>query len=153
MKKIPSEVHNLLRQQFKKGDSINYLKNLCKTIILEDMEEFTSYAMMSAYQAKRAKALDYMLGLEGRDKALLLISIHLGIMLSSEENFEKNLTMLSVICKNFDRSVIILNLEELRKNHVHVKNSQILFKKLLYEICERTFKPKDTHITKKINKI
>ena len=111
--KIPGEVYNALRLQFKKGESMTYLKELCETY-KENIEEFTCTAMKAAYDSNRVKALDYMLGLSGRHEASLLVKIHVQSMVYNQKDFDKGAKMLSVICKHFPRTFILEQIEKCR---------------------------------------
>lgn len=122
---IPGQVYNDLRVQFKKGEAMTYLKELCATLKPEQIEEFTCTAMMAAYQANRAKALDYMLGLPGRHEASLLVKIHLQGMLYEEDKFKKGIKFLEVINKHFPKELIT---EELKLNKSYKDNASDKFK-------------------------
>lgn len=111
--KIPGEVYNDLRTHFKKGEAMTYLKELCETY-KDNIEEFTCTAMMAAYQSNRVKALDYMLGLPGRHEASLLVKIHAQSMVYNQKDFDKGAKVLSVICKNFPRTMILGEIEKCR---------------------------------------
>lgn len=111
--KIEGSVYNELRLKLKKGESLTYVKDLCE-IYKNNLEEFTSVAMKSAYDYKRAKALDYMLSLQGRHEAKLLVKIHVQCMIYNQEDFDKGAKIMSVLCKHFPRSYILEEIEKCR---------------------------------------
>jgi hypothetical protein len=111
--KIPGEVYNALRLQFKKGESMTYLKELCEKY-KENIEEFTSTAMKAAYDYNRAKALDYMLNLPGRHEASLLVKIHVQSMIYNQNSFDKGAKIMNVLCKHFQRSFILEEIDKCR---------------------------------------
>lgn len=148
---IPNEVYTNLSLQFKKGESITYVKQLCSTISAEQMEDFTSRAMMIAYQRNRPKALDYMLGLEERHEASLLVKIHTQRMMFDQEDFEKCGNIFAVICKHFKRTDILEQLEKCRTHKSYDNAVQDRYKELSFFVFKETVEEKN--IKTKVKKI
>ena len=149
--KIADEVYNKLRLEFKKGESLKYVKELCSHIPLEQMGKFTSIAMKCAYDAKRSKALDYMLSLEGRNEAFLLVKIHTQIMMFNENELEKGAKILAVICKHFKRVEILKELDKCLQYKINDPKVSPRHKELSFMVYNNTLEEKN--IKTKLNKI
>lgn len=144
------EIQNALRREFKKSDSMTYLKELCANVPKEQMENFTCYAMKSAYDYNRCKALDYMLSLEGRHEASLLVVFHTQKMLSDKKGFEKGGKMLGLICKHFKRKDILEKMD----NYIKIINTNEVmerYKEISFLVFQETMENKN--IKTKSNKI
>lgn len=146
-----NEVQNALSKEFKKGDAMTYLKQLCAKVPREQIKEFTNYAMKSSYDYNRSKALDYMLALEGREEAFLLVQIHTQRMMFNEKDFEKGGKILAVICKHFNRKEIFEQLEICRNHKAYDQKVQDRHKELSYIVFRETIEEKN--IKTKVSKI
>lgn len=135
MKEIPGSIYNELREKFKKSDSLNYVKDLCEKY-KENIEEFTCTAMMAAHQKYRLKSLDYMLSLEGRHEASLLVKIQTQKMMFEKESFEseKEMKVLLLVCKHFDSTLILNELDFCKKNRPNDKEVIERHKELSYVV-------------------
>jgi hypothetical protein len=136
MKEMPGSVFNALREKFQKSDALNYLKELVSTLEDKQIEEFTCTAMMAAYQKYRLKSLDYMLGLEGRHEAKLIVKIQIQKMMFEKEGFEseKEMKVLLLICKHFDSTLILNELDFCKQNRPNDKDVIERHKELSYVV-------------------
>ena len=112
---IDNKIQNELRLKWKKSDAIQYVKEMCSKISVEDMSEFTSTAIKAAYDAKRIKALDYLLGLENRCDATLLVKIHVGYLLSNIKVSEKDIDIWKILCNHFTEKDLLESIENFKK--------------------------------------
>lgn len=135
MKEIPGNVYNELREKLKKSDALNYVKELCAKY-KEDIEDFTSTAMMAAYQKYRLKALDYMLSLEGQHEASLLVKIQTQKMMFEKDSFEseKEMKVLLLICKHFDSTLILNELDNCKNSRMNSNDVIQRHKELSYVV-------------------
>lgn len=96
-----SNLQHEASEKFKKSDALNYLKDVCENMSKEDFLKFANYAMKTAYDKKRIKAVEYMLSFYEYNQPQLLMRIHLQKMLHEPQTSEKDKGMLKVLVKHF----------------------------------------------------
>jgi hypothetical protein len=96
-----SELKNEFRDNFKKSDALNELKELSKTMSKEEFVKFSNSALLDAYRSDRVKAVEFMLSFYEKEQPKLLIQIHLDLMLSDEKKFESGKQMLIPLVNHF----------------------------------------------------
>lgn len=133
-----TEKQNELRLKWKQGEALTFLKEVCSSIPVEDIPSFTSYALKSAYDAKRIKSLDYLLCLDNRHEASLLYKIHIGVMLSNEKTNPKEIEIWKILCKHFPENDLLNYIEVFKKNIPQKRIEKIVLKEkemihLVYE--------------------
>lgn len=143
---IPGTVYNELRLQFKKGESITYVKQLCEQY-KDNIEEFTSSAIKAAFDFNRSKALDYILGLPGRHEASMLLPFHIPTMMYSEKKFDKGIKTFQVIIKHYPKSLVIKEIENAKiykiKQNAFTKEVEERYKEMIYVVISQTLPEKN----------
>lgn len=143
---IPGTVYNELRLHLKKGEAITYVKNLCEQY-KENIEEFTASAIKAAFDYNRSKALDYMLGLQGRHKAHMLLNFHVPAMMYSEKKFIKGAKIFQVLIKHYDRSMVLEQIENAKtykvKQNQYSKEIEARYKEMMYMVFSYSLKEKN----------
>lgn len=134
MKEIPGSIYNELREKFKKSDALNYLKELVESINENQIKEFTSIAMMDAFNKYRLKALAYMLSLNNCQDASLMVKIQTEKMMFEKESFEseKEIKVLLWMCKNFENTLILKELDNCKSYRPYDNNVSERHKELSY---------------------
>lgn len=136
---IDNKIQNELRLKWKKSDNIQYVKKICSEISEENISKFTSTAIKSAYDAKRIKALDYLLGLKNRCDATLLVKMHVGYLLSNKKISEKDIEIWKILCNHFTEKELLESIESFKK-YIPSQNKENFIlreKKMIYFIFEK----------------